>query len=114
MGIALSRRDPRARIIRHTALAVSHTVPRDRMTLSYFVRRCFHEGRSKAVLAGLCGPRSSLASERVYATRTLPSGIWRARRRPARVLALGAGLLVTTAGYLVGLRSTHRGRDGTK
>lgn len=114
MGIALSRRDPRARIIRHTAFAVSHTVPRDRMTLSYFVRRCFHEGRSKAVLAGLCGPRSSLASERAYATRTLPAGIWRARRRPARVLALGAGLLVTTAGYLVGLGSTHRGRDGTQ
>lgn len=112
MGIELGRRDPQARIIRQTAFAVSHAVPQDRTTLSYFVNRCFHEGRSKAILTRLCGHRSSLESERTYTTRTLPSGVWRARRRPARVLAVIVGLLATTAGYLVGLIGTAR-RRGT-
>ncbi|MCV7155357.1 glycosyltransferase family 2 protein [Mycolicibacterium pyrenivorans] len=114
MGIELSRRDPQARIVRQTAFAVSHSVPRDRTTVAYFVRRCFHEGRSKAILTGLCGQRSSLESERTYTTRTLPSGLWRARRRPARMLALAAGLLVTAAGYLAGLVETTRRRRSAR
>lgn len=112
MGIELTRRDAQARIIRQTDFAVSHSVPRDRMTLSYFIRRCYHEGRSKAMLTRLCGQRSSLHSERTYTTRTLPAGVWHARRKPARVLALGAGLLVTTTGYLVGLVQTAQQRGG--
>ena len=111
MGIELSRRNPRARIIRHAAFAVSHAVPSDRTTLSYFVRRCFNEGRSKAILTRLCGRQASLHSERAYTTRTLPAGVWHARRRPSRMLALGAGLLVTTAGYLVGLVETTKQGD---
>ncbi|CAA0132993.1 Uncharacterised protein [Mycolicibacterium vanbaalenii] len=111
MGIELSRRNPRGRIIRHTAFAVSHEVPSDRTTLSYFVSRCFNEGRSKAMLTRLCGRQTSLESERAYTTRTLPIGVWRARRQPSRVLALGAGLLVTAAGYLVGLVQTTKQGD---
>lgn len=114
MGIELSHRDPQARIIRQTAFAVSHSVPRDRTTAAYFVRRCFHEGRSKAILTGLCGQRSSLASERAYTTRTLPSSIWRARRRPTRMLAVAAGLLVTVAGYLAGLVQVMRRRSAER
>lgn len=111
MGIELSRRNPGSRIIRQTAFAVSHAVPSDRTTLSYFVRRCFNEGRSKAILTRLCGRQASLRSERAYTTRTLPAGIWHARRRPSRVLALGAGLLVTAAGYLMGLAKTTKQGD---
>jgi glucosyl-dolichyl phosphate glucuronosyltransferase len=114
MGIALTGRDAGARIIRHTTFAVSHEVPADRATVSYFVRRCLHEGRSKAVLTRLCGSRSSLQSERSFATRTLPSGLWNARRNPARVLALLAGLTVTGAGYAVGLAQTARLRERTR
>ncbi|UXA20213.1 glycosyltransferase family 2 protein [Mycobacterium sp. SMC-4] len=110
MGIELVRRDPRARIIRRTRFAVSHHVPRDRATLSYFVSRCFHEGRSKAVLASLCGRSSSLASERSYTMRTLPSGLWRSRWRLTRMLALILGLTVTTSGYLWGSIGAGRQR----
>ena len=106
MGIELVRRDPTARIVRRSAFAVSHAVSTDRATLTYFLRRCFHEGRSKAILTRLCGQRSSLASERSYATRTLPAGLWHARRRPDRMLALLAGLATTAAGYLMGLIET--------
>jgi glycosyltransferase involved in cell wall biosynthesis len=108
MGIALLERDPEARIIRATSFDVAHAVPRDRMTMSYFVRRCYHEGRSKAVLTRLCGRQSSLASERSYVTRTLPLGLWNARHRPSRMLSLVAGLAVTGVGYLVGLGTTMR------
>lgn len=103
MGIELARRDPQARIIRRTGFAVSHAVPADRATPRYFARRCFHEGRSKATLSRLCGRGPALRSERAYTTRTLPSGLWQARRRPTRLLALTAGLLITAWGYLVGL-----------
>ncbi|OAN28652.1 glycosyl transferase [Mycolicibacterium iranicum] len=103
MGIELIRRNPQARIVRQTRFAVAHEVPRNRATLSYFLHRCYYEGRSKAILSRLCGQRSSLESERVYTTRTLPSGLWHARRQPRRALALAAGLLVTAIGYLVGL-----------
>jgi glucosyl-dolichyl phosphate glucuronosyltransferase len=108
MGIELSRRDPHARIIRHTAFAVTHDVPADRTTLSYFVRRCFHEGRSKAVLTRLCGQQSSLRSERAFATRTLPTGVWNARRRPSRIAALVTGLGATALGYVMGLARIER------
>jgi glucosyl-dolichyl phosphate glucuronosyltransferase len=103
MGIELSRRDPAARIVRSTSFAVSHAVPLDRTTPAYFLRRCYHEGRSKAILTRLCGPQSSLDSEKTYTTRTLPAGLWHARRRPGRLLALVAGLVVTVGGYLSGL-----------
>ena len=106
MGIELVRHHPTTRIVRHAAFSVSHTVSADRVTLSYFLRRCFHEGRSKAILTRLCGQRSSLASERRYTTQTLPTGLWHARRRPGRMLALLAGLTTTAGGYLTGLIQT--------
>ena len=106
MGIELVRHHPTTRIVRHAAFSVSHTVSTDRATLSYFLRRCYHEGRSKAILTRLCGQRSSLASERRYTTQTLPTGLWHARRRPGRMLALLAGLTTTAGGYLTGLIQT--------
>lgn len=91
---------------------VHHVVPADRGTWSYFRRRCLSEGRSKAVVARFVGSDEALASERSYATRTLPLGVLRALgdgvRGPQRGAALGragaivAGLTVTTAGYLEG------------
>ena len=111
MGIELVRRNPQATIIRQTSFAVDHTVPRDRMTMAYFVRRCFHEGRSKAVLTRLCGRQSALHSERSYTTRTLPSGVWRARRHPRRIVALVVGFVVTGVGYVTGSVTTAVRKD---
>ena len=88
---------------------VSHAVPAHRATLSYFRRRCYHEGRSKAQMAQLIGARDGLASEWTYTLQTLPLGIARnlwsvfAQRDLsgiARALAIIFGLALTTLGYL--------------
>jgi glycosyltransferase involved in cell wall biosynthesis len=54
---------------------VGHWIPRQRTTIRYFARRCFHEGLGKAALAALDGARESTAAERSYTYRTLPHGV---------------------------------------
>ena len=46
-----------------------HKVPRGRRSLRYFVRRCYAEGRSKAILADLVSQHDALKTERDYALR---------------------------------------------
>lgn len=102
MGISLREHHPGTRIVRDTDFAVRHSVPSDRARLRYFLRRCYQEGRSKAVLSRLTTTGNALASERLYTTRVLPSGVWRHRRKPGRVIALSAGFLVTCTGFAAG------------
>jgi GT2 family glycosyltransferase len=96
------RYEPRAR--------VRHQVPASRGRLRYFVRRCFLEGRSKAVVVQLRGG-AGLATERRYVLRVLSSGIGAAvaqalTSRRATSLERGGvialGLATTSAGYLIG------------
>ena len=94
--------------------AVDHFVPAVRQTMRYFVRRCFHEGRSKRIVALLQGTGASLASERRYVRVTLPSGVFMAvkgaPRDPAGLLRAGVlllGLACTVFGYAV--ESMQRG-----
>lgn len=51
---------------------VHHAVPVQRMTWSYFVRRCLIEGNAKAVLSGLAGPQDGLGAESRYLREVLP------------------------------------------
>lgn len=91
---------------------VHHWVPAGRLTLRYFLRRCYAEGMSKAVVSALAGRSDGLASERAYATRTLPravrAGLVQAIRGPARggglrrAAAVVAGLLAASAGFVHG------------
>lgn len=83
---------------------VHHMVPTSRATFRYYRERCVVEGRSKAVLTGLSGAKSGLASERTYVRSVLPRAILRelARRdlagiRRAGAIIAGAGL--TAAAY---------------
>lgn len=113
ISIRLAKADPTARVLRARGGAVHHLVPADRQTLRYFRSRCYHEGRSKAVLSGLVGSEQGLASERTYATRTLPLGVLRHLAAVARGdlagLARAAcvvlGLLTTALGYLSARRA---------
>jgi GT2 family glycosyltransferase/O-antigen/teichoic acid export membrane protein len=57
------------------AARVAHKVSVDRLSLSYFARRCYAEGLSKAHLSHLVGTDHSLASERTYLRQTLPRAI---------------------------------------
>ena len=55
---------------------VQHSVPLSRERFSYFWRRCFYEGISKALLRRLTDERA-LDTERRYASRTLRAAIGR-------------------------------------
>lgn len=89
---------------------VGHSVPGDRKTLRFYVRRCYNEGQGKAEIATLLGRREGLRDERRHATKTLPTGIRRELRQAVatrefaavqRALAIGVGLGAAGIGYLV-------------
>jgi GT2 family glycosyltransferase len=120
--IRLRQRRPDGVVLYEPAAGVRHRVASDRGTWSYFRRRCFSEGRSKAVVARLVGAGAALSAERAYTRRVLPRGIWRgladapARRDLGGLLRSGAivvGLLTTASGYLsCRAAMTRRALDG--
>ena len=106
--IRLSRVAPGAVILHRPGSAVDHLVPANRQTLRYFVRRCFHEGRSKWAVTRLGGSKAGLSAERRYVRVVLPAGVAaglsQAVRRfdPyafARAGAIVLGLGCTLAGF---------------
>lgn len=113
VSIRLAQAEPTARVLRARDGTVRHLVPKDRQRLSYFRSRCYHEGRSKAVLSSLVGTQQGLASERTYATRTLPLGVLRHLAAVgrgdlagiARAACIVLGLLTTAFGYLSARRA---------
>jgi glucosyl-dolichyl phosphate glucuronosyltransferase len=84
---------------------VHHSVPPGRATWRYFVRRCYSEGRSKAIVTAIVGPSAALSDERRYLRTTVLRGMFAglAPSDPAgsagRVLALVVGVTVTAFGY---------------
>src|SRR4051812_19173694 len=54
---------------------VRHRVTPERAEASYFRRRCWSEGLSKATVSRHAGRDDALSSERTYVTRTLPRGV---------------------------------------
>ncbi|MGO4684337.1 glycosyltransferase family 2 protein [Hyphomicrobium sp. 2TAF46] len=95
----------------------AHRVGGERLTWRYFLRRCFAEGSSKAVLAALATSAHALADERRYTLRTLPRGVLRglgdALRGDVtgilRAMAIVSGFTATALGYLSG-KQALRGR----
>lgn len=104
-GIRLRSVIPGARSRFLPSARVSHFVGPSRATVTYYLRRCYSEGLSKAIVARLSSTDAALESERSYVSKTLPAGIaanLRGRngkggwRRSGMIVA---GLLTTTAGY---------------
>jgi hypothetical protein len=107
---------------------IEHFVPSDRLRAGYFVRRCFHEGVSKARVARWVGRTDALEAERRYVTRTLPlgmvRGVWELRRGRfsglMSAMAIAMGVAAACAGYgsaLVPRRGINRARlreDGSR
>jgi glycosyltransferase involved in cell wall biosynthesis len=103
---------PDSLIVYEPSARVWHTVPASRGGWRYFLRRCYSEGLSKAVVRRLAGSSRGLSSERRYVLQALPNGAashiataFRERRvdglaRSARIVA---GLAVAVVGYLVGV-----------
>ena len=95
------------------AMAVRHRVTEDRVRPAYFLRRCYSEGLSKAVVSRLVGSADGLSSERDYVASVLPRGVGRGFTDllrvstpgvprwsgPLRSLAIGVGLAATSTGY---------------
>lgn len=96
---------------------VAHTVPANRCTFRFFLRRCWNEGRGKAALARFVGAEISMSSERTYATQVLPAAFWRELRTAVagadvaclqRCTAIVAGAVLTGAGWLAELAAGIR------
>jgi GT2 family glycosyltransferase len=103
-------RRPDAVLLHEPRARVAHRVPSDRARWSYFWRRCWAEGLSKALVADAHGSGRALASERRYASRVLPAAFGRslAAGRIVRASAIGGGLLTTAAGYVAGVAGGTR------
>ena len=74
--IRVRRRFPKAEVLLVEDATIQHEVPPSRQRFPYFVRRCFYEGVSKALLRRLTDERA-LDTERRYATRTLGAALAR-------------------------------------
>ena len=88
--------------------AVDHHVPPERLAAGYFLRRCWHEGQSKADIVELGGASDGLSSERRHVAAVIPAAIMQDVRAVisgetaavARIVVAIGGLAVTVAGYL--------------
>jgi GT2 family glycosyltransferase len=120
LGIRLRRLRPGAQLRYEPAALVHHRVTEDRTAWTYFCRRCYAEGFSKAMVARLVGARDALETERRYVRSVLPRAMARGLgpRRPHRSAgirsagAIVAGLLLTTAGYARGRLAVGLGGQG--
>jgi Glycosyl transferase family 2 len=109
--IRVRRRWPGHQLIYTPKARVYHRVPRGRMSMRYFVSRCYSEGMSKTQLAQVVGSKDGLSSERAYTLRTLPRGVAVNLGKSivrgdatglGRSAAIVAGLAVAATGYGVG------------
>jgi GT2 family glycosyltransferase len=106
--IRMTERLPDVQVIFDPSAAVDHLVPLQRQSLRYFVRRCFHEGRSKRAVARLRGSAAALSAERDYVRLVLPAAVRRGVtpsvlvRDPmefVKALTVLVGLAATTLGF---------------
>jgi glucosyl-dolichyl phosphate glucuronosyltransferase len=95
------------RVVLEPDASCRHKVTPERVTRTYFRRRCRAEGRSKAVVSTLAGQDAALESERGYVLRTLPRGVVRGlvdvlrgdRGGAARAWAIVEGTALTAVSY---------------
>ena len=117
VSIAIMRQCDGGRIVHCKEAVVLHKVPKERVTLAYFVARCRGEGRSKAQVTRLYGSSSALAAERTYIREVLRAGLLDGLRQPRRQgrrgLVILVGLIVTGGEYLRCL-TVLTGRSGPR
>jgi GT2 family glycosyltransferase len=109
--VRVARAIPTARLVLVEGAEIDHLVPPERGDPRYFLRRCYYEGISKALVRRL-GDTRSLDTERNYVRRALVSRLARslsaAIAGPSRIAAVGqigaviGGLVAAAAGYAFG------------
>lgn len=116
LGIRALRAFPGSVVLHLPDARVEHRVPVERTSRGYFRRRCWLEGRTKALMGATVGSADGLSSERGYTLKTLPTGVLHGLRDSARgdltglqrAGAIVAGLAFTVAGYLWGRLTLRR------
>lgn len=117
--IRLSQGWPGAKLVYEPSALVHHHVPASRASWSYFRRRCFAEGQSKARVTQAVGASDALSSERRYVVHTLGTGVRHGLGAAAhgdaaglgRAASIAAGVALASAGYAEGTLSRWRGKD---
>jgi len=109
--INLSRLIPGAQIILDPDAIVRHYVSKGKLSLSYFLRRAFSEGLSKAIISRDYG-FASLTEERNYVRGTFRELLCHDRRKATgfsnlifelpRALVLAAVICATVLGFVIG------------
>jgi hypothetical protein len=121
LAIRLTASRPKSVVLYVPAAAVDHHVGKERLGFSYFLRRCWHEGLSKATVVRLAGLSAGLERERSHVAVVIPAALFRDLRSCAsgdltafmRVTATIGGLATATAGYLTG-RARFAGHRRTR
>lgn len=109
-SIRLRQLEPSTRIVMVPEAIVHHRVSGERLSRKYYLRRCYWEGVSKAIVSAGVGSKDALESERSYTTKVLPrafvTGLLDTVRGDLggiqRSAAVFSGLFATTAGYVRG------------
>ncbi|MEL6269294.1 MAG: glycosyltransferase family 2 protein [Chloroflexota bacterium] len=77
MCIRINQTIPNAIMLHEPAAHVHHKVPSSRGQRNYFYKRCYLEGRSKAVISRRVGAGDGTSTERDYVLKALPAGVAR-------------------------------------
>lgn len=110
LSIRLTAARPGSAIYYAPESVVDHHVAADRVRFRYFVRRCWHEGLSKAGVVQLSGASAGLERERRQAAVVIPRAFVREfgellrghLSALPRMAVTASGLGVTAAGYFAG------------
>lgn len=108
--IRVGKHFPESILLHVPTARVHHDVPAIRLTVRYFMLRCFGEGLSKDVVSRHAGRGPALSAERDYTLKVLPRGVGRSLQSAARghlsgigkAIMIIVGFLATLVGYLGG------------
>jgi cellulose synthase/poly-beta-1,6-N-acetylglucosamine synthase-like glycosyltransferase len=121
LAIRLTTSRPGSAVLYVPSAAVDHHVSQGRLRFSYFLRRCWHEGLSKATVVRLAGSTVGLERERRQVAAVIPAALLRDLGNSvhgdlsafARIAASLGGLTAATAGYLTGRARLTRRSEST-
>jgi glycosyltransferase involved in cell wall biosynthesis len=107
----LARRWPNKQILFEPRAIARHYVHQDRLTWSYFWRRCFFVNRGKVAAHRNLPGTGDLEADRRFVTEALNRGLRREARHVLRgdfggllrIACLNAGILLAASGYLTGV-----------
>jgi len=110
LAIRLTASRPSSAVYYVPSAAVDHYVGPERLTLRYFLRRCWHEGLSKASVVQLVGASAGLERERRHVAVVIPTALLANLRHAVmgdagafmRFAMILAGLASAAGGYLTG------------